>query len=209
LRDHDPSPWANPTASPFDFFSRGEENIAKEKKAPKSFGLREHETMEEFFHRRDEENEVAKSRESPKDRIARLSRERDRGFNRARCFLWLENDEGKLVRTSIERAYGKDLHYKMSAGHQRYDAFAQEWDFCDAEGFASLGKVGRNHREENQGNNDDYYDDDCDDDDDDDYPAFAPPKSSFAAAGTYGIEHSSCRAKADQNQRIVLSPRCR
>ena len=107
-----------------------------------------------FFEKLRAQNELLKARETPKQRQARESHEKNPPVKRTKIFLWRREENGGYRWESFYQAEN-GMHLDAYGKNQKiYDAFSNEWDCCEE--FSP----------------DEFLDDD---DIDDDFPMMPPP----------------------------------
>jgi len=90
-----------------------------------------------FFEKRRARNELLKARETPKQRQARESREKNPPVKRTKVFLWRREENGEYRRESYYQAEN-GMHLDTYGKNQKiYDAFSNEWDCCEEFGALS------------------------------------------------------------------------
>lgn len=145
-------------------------------------GQRQGESMEAFFRRRAQQNQLALQREPPRVQQGRLARERNAriggvpGRHGATVFVWREVG-GHRIRSAAGRNNYEHCWDLYGSNQRRYDSFNDEWDLCSEFGPP-----------------DDDDDDDSDDSDDDGYrypedvieplPTYEPPPPAINAYST-------------------------
>lgn len=83
-----------------------------------------------FFEKRQARNEHLKSRETPKERQSRESREKNSPTKKTKVFLWTRKENGEYRRESFYQA-DNGMHLDAHGENQKiYDAFSNEWDCC-------------------------------------------------------------------------------
>ncbi|KAJ7602052.1 hypothetical protein DFH06DRAFT_1024353 [Mycena polygramma] len=98
-------------------------------------GQKEGEDVHTFFARRAERNKKWTRSERPDARSSRLAREAHAaeggppGKKGARVFVW-EEQEGFLIRKSVNRINAADMWDEYTPNQRRYDGFSNEWDLC-------------------------------------------------------------------------------
>jgi hypothetical protein len=119
-----------------------------------------------FFENRRARNELLKTRETPKQRQARESREKNPPVKRTKVFLWSREENGEYRRESFYQSTN-GMHLDSYGKDQKiYDAFSNEWDCCEEFGAVSP---------------DEFLDEDLDGIDDE-FPMMPPPGPSSAVA---------------------------
>lgn len=83
-----------------------------------------------FFENRRLRNERSKVRETPKERQARESREKNPPTQNTKVFLWTKADNGEYRRESFYRAENGMNLDAYGTNQKIYDAFSNEWDCC-------------------------------------------------------------------------------
>jgi hypothetical protein len=126
---------------------------------PPNSGQRLGETWQEFFARRQER--YSKIVETEQQRQARENRDRNPGYRHAGIFEWKRNSADVLIRTKARRIEFEELREHYSPSQTRFDAYANEWDFCEEFG---------------------EYDRDRETDSEDDYDTPLPPPQSMSQA---------------------------
>ena len=86
--------------------------------------------MEEFFRLRAERNARTLARETPGQRIVRLSREKNPPTVSARVFEWIVCQDDEYICEEVSRKDRGDVLGSYTNDETRYDAFANEWHIC-------------------------------------------------------------------------------
>ncbi|KAJ7193735.1 hypothetical protein GGX14DRAFT_588089 [Mycena pura] len=103
-------------------------------------GQMEGEMWQDFFARRAHKNEIKEARETPSETAERERRIRysvtskgDLGSRDARIYVWEDARGDKFyIRRERNRAYAIEIWNFYFPFQRRFDAFANEWDICEA-----------------------------------------------------------------------------
>jgi hypothetical protein len=94
-----------------------------------------------FFEKRRARNELTKTRETPKQRQIRESREKNPPTKKTKVFLWTREESGGYRRESFYQAEN-GMHLDTYGKNQKiYDAYSNEWDCCEEFGALSPDEV--------------------------------------------------------------------
>jgi hypothetical protein len=138
-----------------------------------------------FFEKRQARNELLKTQETPKQRQARESREKNPPVKRTKVFLWTREENGEYRRESFYQSEN-GMHLDSYGKNQKiYDAFSNEWDCCEEFGVISP---------------DEYLDDDAIDDE---FPMMPPPS---AVVGDQAMGHDTPLANSPVPVSAQLAP---
>ena len=111
-------------------------------------------SWQEFFSRRATRNDTILAREGPREREARLNRERQPPRRKTRVFEWAKGgdpDDDRLYRQLIPQKRHEDFFDMYTGKQARYDSFHNEWDLCD-----EFGPGDSDEDEDDEDNNDTF-----------------------------------------------------